>query len=245
MGTCNSVQNCTFHDGTRTFYSYSWCRKAAKLFRSLLSPYSLIGTCNSVQNCTFSWLYRNILYLTVSVEAAKLFRSLLSQYRLMETCSTVQNCTFVSVQLHIIARCSCRVDKNGATSRAICAGLGKHLFLLRKPTTHTRDFSPLLLGSLPTTSLPLLPCHFLEQQERPFSVSYWFFFSSLLLVRSALCESQWVLTVHSVLRANQWEPIYCFLFTSCFLYNPKFWQADYSAFHLLSGWFLVRPILLL
>jgi hypothetical protein len=29
------------------------CREAVKLFRFLLSPYSLIGTCNSVQNCSF------------------------------------------------------------------------------------------------------------------------------------------------------------------------------------------------
>jgi hypothetical protein len=35
------------------FTAYCKCTEAAKLFRFLLSPYSLVGTCNSVQNCTF------------------------------------------------------------------------------------------------------------------------------------------------------------------------------------------------
>jgi hypothetical protein len=35
------------------FKAYCRRREAVKLFRFLLSPYSLIGTCNSVQNCTF------------------------------------------------------------------------------------------------------------------------------------------------------------------------------------------------
>jgi hypothetical protein len=33
--------------------AYCRCREAVKLFRFLLSPYSLIATCNRVQNCTF------------------------------------------------------------------------------------------------------------------------------------------------------------------------------------------------
>jgi hypothetical protein len=36
--------------------AYCRCREAVKLWRFLLSPYSLIGTCNSVQNCTLRWL---------------------------------------------------------------------------------------------------------------------------------------------------------------------------------------------
>jgi hypothetical protein len=35
------------------FIAYCRCREAVKLFRFLLSPYSLIGTCTSLQNCTF------------------------------------------------------------------------------------------------------------------------------------------------------------------------------------------------
>jgi hypothetical protein len=35
--------------------AYCRCREAIKLFRFLLSPYSLIGTCNNVQNSTSHW----------------------------------------------------------------------------------------------------------------------------------------------------------------------------------------------
>jgi hypothetical protein len=34
--------------------AYCSCREAVKLFRFLLSPYSLVETCNGVQNCTCS-----------------------------------------------------------------------------------------------------------------------------------------------------------------------------------------------
>jgi hypothetical protein len=36
------------------------------------------------------------------------------------------------------------------------------------PMTHTHDFSPILLGSLLTTPLKLLPCLFFRQHNRPF-----------------------------------------------------------------------------
>jgi hypothetical protein len=42
------------------FIVYCGCGEVVKLFRFLLSPYSLIGTCNNVQNCTFHD-YRNSL----------------------------------------------------------------------------------------------------------------------------------------------------------------------------------------
>jgi hypothetical protein len=35
--------------------AYCRHRETVKLFRFLLSPYSLIGTLNSVENCTFRW----------------------------------------------------------------------------------------------------------------------------------------------------------------------------------------------
>jgi hypothetical protein len=54
-----------------------------------------------------------------------------------------------------------------------------------------------------------------------------------------VCESQWVLAVHSVLRANQRKPTCCLRFPSCFLYNPKFQQAHRSACHLLHAGFLL------
>jgi hypothetical protein len=53
-----------------------------------------------------------------------------------------------------------------------------------------------------------------------------------------LCESQWVLAFHSVLRASQREPICCPKFSSCFLHNQKFREVHCSACHLLSLWFL-------
>jgi hypothetical protein len=53
-----------------------------------------------------------------------------------------------------------------------------------------------------------------------------------------MSESQWMLTVHFALRANQRELNCCLPFLSSFLYNPKFRQADCSACHLLHAGFL-------
>jgi hypothetical protein len=52
VGTCSSVQNCTFHDCAEQYIAYCWCRGFVKLFRFLVSPYSLVETCNSVQRGT-------------------------------------------------------------------------------------------------------------------------------------------------------------------------------------------------
>jgi hypothetical protein len=106
--------------------------------------------------------------------------------------------------------------------------------LHRTRRSRAHGFSPILLGSLPTTRLPLLPLHFLDQHKRLFSGPGWLSCSCLLLVRSVVSESQWVLAVHSVLRASRWELTRCLPFPSCFLYNPKFRQADCAACHLLS-----------
>jgi hypothetical protein len=57
-----------------------------------------------------------------------------------------------------------------------------------------------------------------EQNEQP--GPGWLPGSCLLLVRSVVSESQWVLTVHSVLRASQQELSCCLQFPTCFLYNP-------------------------
>jgi hypothetical protein len=35
------------------FIAYCKCREVVKLFRFLLSPYSVTKTCNNVQNCAF------------------------------------------------------------------------------------------------------------------------------------------------------------------------------------------------
>jgi hypothetical protein len=58
-------------------------------------------------------------------------------------------------------------------------------------------------------------------------------------------ESQWnwqvvltLLLVHSVLWMSQWEPT-DLAFSSCFLYNLKFQQTDFSACKLLHADFLV------
>jgi hypothetical protein len=67
---------------------------------------------------------------------------------------------FVIVQEHFIAHCSCRGDKNRPISRAVCVALGKDLFLHLTPRNQAHDFCPMLLGSLPTTPLPLIPCLF-------------------------------------------------------------------------------------
>jgi hypothetical protein len=69
----------------------------------------------------------------------------------------------------------------------------------------------------------------------------WLSCSCILLVRSVVYETQWLLAVHSVLRE-----LTCFFpFPFCFLHNPKFRQADCSACHLLSGcffaWLIPRP----
>jgi hypothetical protein len=47
--------------------------------------------------------------------------------------------------------------------------------------------------------------------------------------RSVVCGSQWVMAVHSVLRASQRELIWCLPFPFSFLYNPIF---------RISRWFL-------
>jgi hypothetical protein len=63
------------------------------------------------------------------------------------------------------------------------------------------------------------PCLFLDQHNRPFSGPSLLSSLCLLLVRSVVPESQWVLAVLSVLGANQWEltcslpfrPVFCTL----------------------------------
>jgi hypothetical protein len=110
--------------------------------------------------------------------------------------------------------------------------------------TRAHGFTPTLLGSLPTATLPLLPTLFLDQHRRLFSGPCWLSCSYLLLVRTVMCEGQWVLAVQSVLRASQWE-LTCCPFPSYFIYNPKFQQADCSVSHLPSlwfpSWFIVPP----
>jgi len=49
--TCNSMHSCTLCDCTEHFIAYYGCRRSMKLFKPLLSEYSLTGTCNSVKNC--------------------------------------------------------------------------------------------------------------------------------------------------------------------------------------------------
>jgi hypothetical protein len=92
--------------------------------------------------------------------------------------------------------------------------------------------------------LPLPFRLFLDQQQTALLRAMLITLPSLLLVRSVVCRSQWVLAVHSVLRASQRELSCCLPFLSCFLYNPKFRQAHCSTFHLLSPWFLAFLILL-
>jgi hypothetical protein len=79
-----------FHDCTGIFYSLQLCRETVKVFRLLLSPYSLIGTCNSVQN----WTFRECTAYCSCREAVNLFRFLLSPYSLIGTCNNMQNCIF-------------------------------------------------------------------------------------------------------------------------------------------------------
>jgi hypothetical protein len=76
------------------FIAYCRCRETVKLFRFLLSPYSLIGTCNSVQNCIFMTVQEHFIAYCKCRGAVKLFRFLLSPYSLIGTCNSVQNCTF-------------------------------------------------------------------------------------------------------------------------------------------------------
>jgi hypothetical protein len=52
----------------------------------------------------------------------------------------------------------------------------------------------------------------------------------LSLIGSLLVwESQWELAIHSILWASQQETIFYLAFPSCFLHNPTFQQADWSA----------------
>jgi hypothetical protein len=114
------------------------------------------------------------------------------------------------------------------------------------PPTRTHsvrlDYRPMPLGFLPTTPLQLLSCLFLSQQKRLFLGPCWLSCSSLLLVRSIVCKGQWVLAVHSVLRTSQQELTCCLLFSSCFLYNPKFRQVDCSACLLFRVCFLLGKL---
>jgi hypothetical protein len=75
---------------------YCRCGEAVKLFRFLLSPYSLIGTCICVQNCSFRDCTGTFIAYCMCREAVKLFRFLLSPYSLIGAYDNVQNCTFCS-----------------------------------------------------------------------------------------------------------------------------------------------------
>jgi hypothetical protein len=92
-----------------------------------------------------------------------------------------------------------------AALRYICCFILPHMRLLSHipqfPAHYTLTSSPL---SFPTPAQPA--------------------FLRARLVRSVVCESQWVLAVHSVLWASRRE-LTCSSIPSSFLYNPKWWQA--------------------
>jgi hypothetical protein len=89
------------------------------------------------------------------------------------------------------------------------------------PRAKPHTFSPILLGSLPTTTpSPCLPCLSPDQHELfkghasyPVPVADW-------VVQ--LCGREWEMAAHSVLWARQWELTCWLAFSSCFPYNLQF-----------------------
>jgi hypothetical protein len=71
--------------------------------------------------------------------------------------------------------------------------------------TQARDLHPILCSSLCTTPSLCQCCPFPDQNELPFEELCCLFCSCLLLVFSIMCESHWVLAVHSILRVSQRE----------------------------------------
>jgi hypothetical protein len=101
-----------------------------------------------------------------------------------------------------------------------CPGFPPQPLLLHPPRTprnQTRDFSSTLLGSLPHTPLPLLASFPRPAKTNLFRARLDILFFSPIGSLECVCDSQWVLAIHSVLQASQREMICCLLFPSCFL----------------------------
>jgi hypothetical protein len=94
--------------------------------------------------------------------------------------------------------------------------------------------------SLRTTPSPLIPCLFLNQQNRPLFKAR-LIIPFLSAIGSLACVLE-PMAVHSVLRAIQRELTCCLPFLSCFLHNPTFRQADFCICYLFHAGFLLDLI---
>jgi hypothetical protein len=114
-------------------------------------------------------------------------------------CSLKEVCISVVWLYYNFGIVSCRIKgKNEICSAPGCSSSSRHRFSLVFFETST--------NALLRAKLITLPC--------------------LLLFRSVVCGTQWVLTVHSVLRPSQWGLTSYLPFPSSFPYKPKFRQTD-------------------